>query len=969
MAGPSTTINIIDQEDFDLNYHLDSYSGELDGADNPLLCLSGNSLYHDAHDLKIGKELTEHKHNFFALHLNIQSLSAKFDELKLLLSELQKQFIEPDFILLCETFLHDGNTHLFGLPGYNFIYKNRINMRRGGVCMYIKDSIQFNLRDDLATFEEGKFESIFIETVNTVRKTIVGEIYRIPNSNSALSLERYDTILSKLSNNENVIIGSDLNFDFLKTDTHIPTTNLLNSIFTNSFIPTITKPTRITHNSATLIDNILVKSNNNTRVYSGIISTNISDHFPVFCSITHKGTKLKSRESLTFTHRKFTPETVQRISSAIELMNWEYLNDMDVNEGFKDFTDKLNTITDLYAPLKQVRIPHKFIIRDPWMTRGLLTSSRTCTKLFHKCVRKIRTDETYKNYIRYRNIYNKLKNIAKKNHYFQIFDKFKNDIKNTWKTINSIIGKTNDKTSIPQAFTINGEKTTNSKEIADNFCSYFTNIGPKYANEIPKPTNNSSYHLHNNRSRNPHSFFMTPSDPNEIYEVLKLLKPKKSAGHDNLSTYFLKLINEKVATPLSILINKSLQTGVFPDSLKIAKVVPIYKSKDKDNFSNYRPISLLPSVSKILEKIVHKRLYFFLELNDLLYDNQFGFRRKHSTIDAAAKFITDTCTALDENKATLAVYLDLSKAFDTIDHSILLKKLNFYGIRGQALDWFSSYLYNRKQFVHYKGSDSHVETIKCGVPQGSVLGPLLFIIYTNDLPGCLNLTKSVLFADDTTVYLSSKNITYLYTTMNIELLNLTDWFRANKLSLNISKTNYMLFTYQKKQDNNIDLQLSNCNMQRINCVKFLGLYIDDKLKWDEHINMMKKKISKSFFAINKVKNIMPKRHLSILYYSLIYPYLTYGIILWGAACRVHLSKLIIMQKKSVRIITGAHYRAHTAPIFKHLHFLKLVDLYQLQINKYVLSFIKGLLPSSLRHIFTLSQNQHGHNIRHSTAYK
>ena len=356
-------------------------------------------------------------------------------------------------------------------------------------------------------------------------------------------------------------------------------------------------------------------------------------------------------------------------------------------------------------------------------------------------------------------------------------------------------------------------------------------------------------------------------------------------------------------------------------------------------------------------------------MHDLFYDNQFGFRRKDSTIDAVAKFITDIGKALDENETILAVYLDLSKAFDTIDHSILLEKLEFYGIRGHALDWFSSYLYNRKQFVHYMGSNSHVETIKCGVPQGSVLGPLLFIIYTNDFPRCLILTTSILIADDTTVYLSSKNVTYLYTMMNIELLNLTDWFKANKLSLNISKTNCMLFTYKKQQDNNIDLQLSNCNIQKTNCTKFLGLYIDDKLKWDEHINMMKKKISKSFFAINKVKNIMPKRHLSILYYSLIYPYLTYGIILWGAACQVHLSKLIIMQKKSVRIMTGAHYRAHSAPIFKHLHLLKLVDLSQLQVNKYVLSFIKGLLPSSLTHIFTLAQNQHGHNTRHSTGYQ
>ena len=181
---------------------------------------------------------------------------------------------------------------------------------------------------------------------------------------------------------------------------------------------------------------------------------------------------------------------------------------------------------------------------------------------------------------------------------------------------------------------------------------------------------------------------MTPSDPDEICKVLKALKPKKSSGHDNLSTQFLKSIDENIAAPISILINKSIETGVFPDTLKIAKVIPIYKAKAKDNFSNYRLISLLPSISKILEKIIHKRLYHFMELHELLYDNQFGFRRKHSTIDAVNKFVTDTCKSLDDNESTIAVYLDLSKAFDTIDHSILLKKLEFYGIRGQALDCF-----------------------------------------------------------------------------------------------------------------------------------------------------------------------------------------------------------------------------------------------------------------------------------------
>lgn len=280
-----------------------------------------------------------------------------------------------------------------------------------------------------------------------------------------------------------------------------------------------------------------------------------------------------------------------------------------------------------------------------------------------------------------------------------------------------------------------------------------------------------------------------------------------------------------------------------------------------------------------------------------------------------------------------------------------------------------TYLGNRKQYVNYRGSNSAVHAVECGVPQGSVLGPLLFIIYTNDLPNCLNITKAILFADDTTVYLASNDDKYLYSTMNRELDKLTDWFRANKLSLNISKTNYMLFSHSTQQITNTEIKLANTIITRSKCVKFLGMHIDEKLKWDEHIKTMKKKISSAFYAINKAKYVLPRKHLNTLYYSLVYPYLTYGIILWGATYQVHLSKLIIMQKKIIRAIAGAKYNAHSGPLFKLSRLLKLEDIYKLHTCKFVLSHIMKTLPSSLTHLFTLTQDIHSHETRHSFNYK
>ena len=336
------------------------------------------------------------------------------------------------------------------------------------------------------------------------------------------------------------------------------------------------------------------------------------------------------------------------------------------------------------------------------------------------------------------------------------------------------------------------------------------------------------------------------------------LETKTRSGNDNISSKLLKILNHSVSTAISIVINKSLSTGTVPNTLKIAKVIPIYKAKDKTDMGNYRPISLLPSISKVLEKIVHSRLYKFLTNNKILSENQFGFRPSRSTVDAVCKLTSDVLSASETNQYTLAVLLDLSKAFDTINHEILLNKLNHYGIRGVALEWFRSYLTSRRQFVSYHGCTSASQTVTCGVPQGSVLGPLLFIIYTNDLPVSLEHSKSILFADDITLYHSHTDKAILRQSIEHDLKLLNDWFCSNKLSLNVPKTHFMVFCPKKRNDiSDLEtLNLGDKSINRVNTAKFLGIYIDDELEWGEHIDHVANKLASGTYAINSAKKIL-----------------------------------------------------------------------------------------------------------------
>ena len=440
-----------------------------------------------------------------------------------------------------------------------------------------------------------------------------------------------------------------------------------------------------------------------------------------------------------------------------------------------------------------------------------------------------------------------------------------------------------------------------------------------------------------------------------------------------MSSKLLKALSPSITPVLTMIINQSLCTGIFPNKLKIAKVLPLFKKSDSHLFDNYRPISLLPTVSKIFEKVVYKQLYDYFSENNLIYKSQYGFRHLHSTELAALELSDRLSNNLDDGEIPIAIFLDLSKAFDTLDHGILLSKLKHYGLNESALRWFSSYLTDRHQYIHFDGTDSDMSSISTGVPQGSVLGPLLFLIYMNDVSEASDKFHSILFADDTTLTdplctfdLSTSNNKYdkkkLSDSINLELQKIYEWLSVNKLSLNVAKTKFMLFHYRQRNIDDIipDLAINGHIIERVHEFNFLGIIFDEHLDWNQHRQKVANKISRTLGLLNRLKHTLPQLTLKLLYNSLIVPHLQYGILTWGFQ-NTRISKL---QKRAMRIITCSKYNAHTAPIFKDLKLLKLDDIFKLSLLKFNYKLVNNLLPKYFPGMFVLNNSTHTYGTRY-----
>ena len=546
-------------------------------------------------------------------------------------------------------------------------------------------------------------------------------------------------------------------------------------------------------------------------------------------------------------------------------------------------------------------------------------------------------------------------------YYRDRFEYFSKDIKKTWGVINEVLGREKNRESLPDYFISKGHILSGSFDIAQGFNNFFSNIGPELASQIPLSGKNFSDYLSEEVKEN---FIFANITEEIILDNLKKIKTKNSAGPDNISSRLLKEIIGVLLKPLVHVFNLSFKSGYIPPELKTAQIIPIFKngSEDKHSFNNYRPISLLSNFGKLLEKIAASQMIKYLNKFNILYIHQYGFRKGHSTMHPVIHFLDKIYKSLNKNNPdyNLSIFIDLKKAFDTCDFNILLKKLSHYGFRGISNSWFENYLKNRFQYTYVNGVKSNLNTLYTGVPQGSVLGPLLFLILINDLANISQNLFSLLFADDTTFQISSNKLKDLFKLANLELEKASDWFKANKLTLNVSKTKYILFRKKNQQVDfsNLELKINGQTIERIgegctqSSFKFVGIHLDEFLSWEPHLKHVRGKLSSANFALSRVKNLFPTTIKKTIYNSIFKSHLEYGLPCWGGVKSSKLNPIHILQKKSIRHITGKKSREHTNPLFKSLGMLKVPDLIEYQSSCFMFNYMNKKCPSSFTDFFT-----------------
>ena len=709
-----------------------------------------------------------------------------------------------------------------------------------------------------------------------------------------------------------MIVG-DLNIALNKLNNYITKRYLqaLDSLGLTVTNNQITRPS-----SSNILDHVVCSMDKFYSIHNDTIENDISDHCYIMSTIDLKAPAEKIKLK-------------QRIlnNSVIKSKFYSFCNTLDTTDTLKALEIIVKYYNDLvkkYSKIVEVDVKLKNK-KCLWFNFKIYKLSKIKSKIFKKS-RANQTDVHLKELLEH--VSKKLKqeqNKAKKSYYETFFDSTNQKL--LWSKINTVLGKGKNYSTEKTVLSVDNCILDKPNAICTSFNTFFTEIGDKLASSIKSTENVQKFGTMNRISE---SFFFHPSSANEVSQIIKKLKSGKSPGPDNIPVDLIKENSIFFSNFLSSVFNFCIENGRFPDILKVAKV------------NNYRPISTLSIFNKIIESLVFNRLLDFLEKKHFFYSFQYGFRKNCGTLNSVLEITDLLLRELDKSNIAGGTFLDLSKAFDTINHKLLLQKLEMYGIRGPALSFFEDYLTNRRQFVAYGGETSTPLSVKIGVPQGSNLGPLLFLIFINDISKLQTKGSIRLFADDTAIFYSDIDSSHILENMKSDLLMLKEYFDENLLSLNCKKTKFMLFCNKNKEIENIgSITIGNVVIERVRNMKFLGIVIDERLQWDTHIDSLLKSLSPLCGVLWKIRNFVPRNILLKIYFSSIHSRLQYLNVVWATASLSKIKPLQVLQNRCLKAIYRLPILFSTWELYSRAKILPLLGMYGLQLSCHTYKVVRN----------------------------
>lgn len=790
--------------------------------------------------------------------------------------------------------------------------------RWGGVGWFVENGVTHK---PISDFDEvGQDMDCEVAAIEVTRGTegkylLIG-VYRSPNGNPDSFLTRFNDILHSASRKwRKFIVCGDMNIDLLSHSRLV--TDYKNLLACYGLECLVRDPTRVTSASSTLIDHVLT---NFSCESATVINTSLSDHYGQFLHVG--GGKIQGALGPKWEMKRvFSTRAVESFLGQLEACDWPgVLRDGNVLGKTTRFMSLVSHHLDLAAPIKRVKVKGGCRADYNWFTREL-AEQREGLLTMSTLARSSDAEEVRGRYRRQRAAYRKALREAKAKACSDKLAKAENCSRAIWNIVNDHRrGGSRGAGGQDLRLELDGGRVLSDPvEVASAFCQQFT-----LSSSLPQ-TSDQTGQGYVSVSQ---SMFLYHTTGAEIRQILQGFQPKWSCGPDDIPVAVLKKCGDSFCEAMSELVNASFDDGLFPSEFKIAKVVPVHKKGCKSDLSNYRPISLLSCFSKVLEVAMAKRLTSFWARFGVFSNGQHGFRKGRSTSTAIIQFLAEIYDAFESGEYAAGVFMDLSKAFDRVEHSVLLDKLYRRGIRGQAWNWIKSYLADRKQYVQVKGGKSDTTGVSVGVPQGSVLGPLLFLVYVDDM-GYFLRGKLIQFADDSNDIVCGKDIAELETAVSVDMDMIQQWLVSNSLTCNYSKTNYMLFKMVNKPDIDVNVRMGDAQIDRVTEVKFLGVTIDEHLTWSSHIDVCCKRLSSAIFGLRTLAWECGRNReaLLIVYHGLFMSTARYGILAWGAAAESHINRVLILQKEAVRIIANLGWHESCRESFKQLKLFTIPSAY------------------------------------------